>query len=474
MPLDDLARAPRRRGPGPALVEADGSAPTLDWDALTRVLDRLGDRLRNHGLGPGELVAVPAEPGRELLLLQLALARLGAALLPLGPGSDHDALVSLSGAEWLWIEGAGGGRLESLPRAGARTSTGIASSLALVVATSGSGGVVKAAMLTRAGVSASARAVCSALGLAPGDVWLSCLPLSHVGGLAITYRCALAGATLVRRWPFEPHAVLADLYEHRVTHCSLVPAMLDGLVSAGGAPRHLRVALIGGQGLSAELARRALDAGWPIRLSYGMTETGSAVAISPPLDRPIPHGLVGAPLPGVEIACPPCAQGPGPLRLRGPQLMAGYANPARLPGDGLAIGWLDTADLACQDAAGRLHILGRRDLALVIGGEQVFPEHVEQQLAAAPDIGPVVVVGLDDPVWGARLVACYAGSAAPDALDAWCRVHLRGAGRPRHFLRLPNLPMLPSGKPDRPRLRELAAAMPGRVGDSREDVQGGR
>jgi O-succinylbenzoic acid--CoA ligase len=442
-----------------ALVDADGASPALTWDGVGEAMARFGSGLLAQGLRAGHLVALDVTPGLDPLMLQLALPRLGAALLPLGEGRDRDALMGIAGAEWIW-EGSGRevGRLRParvIPRDPDR-GVGWPSPLALVVATSGTSGAPRAAMLTASNLIHSARSVNAALGFGLGDRWLCCLSLSHIGGLAILYRCALAGGSLVRRARFAAAAVLDDLGRHRITHVSLVPAMLAALVQQGAPPASLRVALIGGQGLSPALAERAIAAGWPVYLSYGMTETASAIAVSTRLREAPDQGAVGPPLEGVAMHCAGCDRGPGPLRLRGPQVMAGYANPERRPGDGLSDGWLTTADLACRDRDGRLHVQGRVDQVLVSGGLKVHPARIERQLSRAPGVEEAVVVGVDDPVWGMRILVCYTGDAYPADLEAWCRRHLSGAERPRGFVQLGELPRLESGKPDRRRLVVLA------------------
>jgi O-succinylbenzoic acid--CoA ligase len=315
-------------------------------------------------------------------------------------------------------------------------------------------------MLTADALLTSAGLVNRHLGLAAGDTWLCCLSLRHIGGLAITYRCALAGAKLLLHGGFEPAAVAADLEARGVTHLSLVPPMLARLLALGRPPPpSLRVLLVGGQALSGVLARQAIDAGWPLHVTYGMTETGSQIATSDRLTEPPSHGRVGRTLPGLELACGGCTEGASALRVRGPLVMTGYANPRRVPGSGLADGWFTTSDLACWDPDGALCILGRADEVLVTGGVNVHPGRVEAALAGVAGVAVVAVVGVDDAVWGKRLVALYQGDAAPADLDAWCRANLPGPERPRTFHPLPDLPALASGKPDRRSLQALAAAL---------------
>jgi O-succinylbenzoic acid--CoA ligase len=462
--VSDSPRQGRRPGPDPI---GNGPADGV-WDPrdLLDLARRRAASLRAQGLEAGRLVAVPERPAAELLLMQRALLLCRAALLPVRDGIGAEALSRLlaaTGAEWLWQAGGPDvGRLVPTGHRALAPSLGGAwtSPLALVAETSGSSGAPRAVMLTAGNLLASADLVRRRLGLVPGDVWLCCLPLRHIGGLSIPYRCALAGANLLVHEGFHAERVAEDLARHGVTHLSLVPPMLARLLDLDGPPPPgLRVVLVGGQSLSGPLARRALERGWPLHLTYGMTETASQVACSDRLAVAPRPGVVGLPLAGLEIDCPGCPEPPRALRVRGPLVMAGYANPERIPGDGLEDGWLRTSDLACLDPGGHLRVLGRADEVLVTGGVKVHPARVEAVLASAPGVGEVALLGVPDPVWGQRLVAAYTGGAEARALDAWCREHLPGAERPRGFVRLSELPTLGSGKRDRVRLRELVLAL---------------
>jgi O-succinylbenzoic acid--CoA ligase len=455
-----FSAAPWHGGEEPAIL-----AGNAHW-SYARLQETAAGRavlLRAQGLGPGQLVVVAADPPLELALMQYALARCEAALLPvpadLGDGR-RAGLVALTGAEWAWSPGKPG-RLIPLSQTAPRHRSGswFAARLALVIETSGSGGSPKAAMLTQGNVLASSAQVNARLVLASGDLWLCCLPRHHVGGLLISYRCALAGATVLLHAGFDATAVASALARRRITHISLVPPMLARLLDLGvPPPPSLRVALIGGQALSRTLAGRALDAGWPLRLTYGMTETCSQIATSGALGQMPDAGVVGAPLPGVALDCPECDEPPRTLRVRGELVMAGYANPGRTPGLGLDRGWLTTADLACRTAAGELRVFGRADEALVIGGEQVFPALVADRLTGAPGVDAAVVVGVQDPIWGHRLIGAYVGAVNSADLAAWCRAHLARPERPQALRRLDALPLLPSGKYDLGRIRGLVSS----------------
>ena len=473
-----FAQAPWTAGPGLALIQAvgpdDASAdPCWTYDDLAARVAALAGDLRSQGLAPGQLVAVPERPAAGLVLMQHALARVGAALLPVRLAADDPGvgpLLALTGAEWGWHwDGPVGGRLTRLDAAHSEGSAPPCapapvsgawvwpSPLALVVETSGSTGAPRAAMLTQHNLLAAAALSNRHLALRAGDCWLCCLALRYIGGLSITYRCALAGATQLLHEGFDAELVAADLERRGVTHLSLVPPMLARLLALRRPPPpSLRVLLVGGQSLSTQLAGQAIAAGWPLHLTYGMTETASQVATSGRLSASPAPGQVGRPLAGLEVDCPGGPDGPAPLRVRGPVVMAGYANPGRRPGLGLADGWFTTSDLGRRGEDGALSILGRADEVLVTGGVKVHPGWVESLLAGAPGVGAVAVVGVEDSVWGQRLVAFYTGEARPAALDAWCRANLAGPQRPRAFRSRAELPLLNSGKLDRRRLRVLA------------------
>lgn len=319
--------------------------------------------------------------------------------------------------------------------------------LALIVATSGSEGTPKGVRLPWRAVTAAARIGARAVALRPGDVWLACLPLHHVGGAMIPYRCWRAGATALVHDGFDAAAVLRDLHHHRVSHVSLVPPMLARLLEAGERPpASLRCALVGGAALGAALFHRAVAAGWPVWPTWGMTETCALATLWPhPAADAWYEGGVGTPLPGVHVR-----RGPdGTLCVATPARMAGYL------GRPDAGAWLETRDLGGVDAAGRVRIDGRADEVLISAGVNVHPAEVESRLGACPGVREAGVAGLPDALWGDVIAAAWEGEAGEAAVESWCRAHLPGPQRPRRFLRVARLPRTASGKLDRRALPAL-------------------
>jgi O-succinylbenzoic acid--CoA ligase len=321
--------------------------------------------------------------------------------------------------------------------------------VALIISTSGSEGNPRAVLLGKAQLDAAASASNALLPLAPGDQWLNCLPLYHIGGQSILWRCARAGAAVLLHDGFDGAKVASDLASRPVSHISLVPAMLARLLDLGiQPPPSLRVTLIGGAALSRPLYERAMAAGWPLYPSYGMSETAAQCATFDPANGPWHEGLVGQAMPGHEI----CTGDDGRIRIRGPQVMLGYLDGGGIDQDG----WLLTGDLGTIDAAGRLTVLGRADDMLISGGRNVHPQEIESCLAACPGVEDIAITGLPDPVWGDLVVALVVGPVAPQNLLTHARAHLPSAALPRRIHHLASLPRNATGKLERTALKRLA------------------
>ena len=316
----------------------------------------------------------------------------------------------------------------------AQARAAAAPELALIIATSGSSGVPKGVRLSWRAIATASRLSARALDLRPGDAWLACLPLYHIGGAMILYRCLRAGATAVVHDGFDITALARDLKARRITHLSLVPPMLARLLAAGITPTpHLKCVLVGGAALNHTLLEQARAAGWPVRTSWGMSETCATLAID------------GQPLPGVRIR----RAAKGTLEVATPARMTGYL------GEAAAGEWLTTHDLGQMDAEGRVRILGRADDMLVSAGVNCHPLDIEARLAACPGLHEAGVTGLHDPAWGDLIACAYEGEMTEQSLDGWCRAHLPAAHRPRRFKRVECLPRLSSGKLNRRALPEL-------------------
>lgn len=465
-----LVAATEQRSDVPAL---DGPL-SISYGQLSVGTARLAGKLAASGVRRGQVVAVQLPLAQQVAAMLYSALYLGLTLLPLDPGLDRaqcerflsaidcDCLVGpqsseVAGVAWIPAETlftpVPGD--EALPLAVARPLKG--REIQLIIATSGTSGEPKGVMLSADNLVASVSASRQRLGLSADDCWLACLPLFHIGGLSILLRTLEAGARVRLLEKFVPEAVWKALEAGGVSHLSLVPPMLQRLLEHAAdrrPPSTLRVVLVGGGPLAPELAQRARQQGWPLCVSYGMSETASQFATDCSAAAGSEPGQVGQPLPGYQVQ----VSGSGRIRVRGPAVMCGYANVRGEIGVGLDQGWFETGDLGQIDASGRLKVIGRADDLLVSGGKNIHPAEVEERLLNCPGVTGVGVIGREDPVWGVVLVALFTGTLTAEALEQWCCEHLPGTLRPRQFLQVKQLPQNALGKLYRPGLRRLLAA----------------
>jgi O-succinylbenzoic acid--CoA ligase len=262
--------------------------------------------------------------------------------------------------------------------------------------TSGSSGHPRVVYHDLAAHIANAEGSAHRLPLEPGCGWLLQLPLNHVSGFSIAIRCLLAGAAVV----------FSDSEYEAVTHLSLVPTQLQRLLDSGAPLHRLRAVLVGGGPISSTLVERAICAGVPLHLTYGMTESASQICTTERLVE-TPNPLhAGAPLPGREVRI----SQDGEIQIRSPILAKKFLGSEGLWEDlADAEGWFSTGDLGVFTAEGNLVIQGRCDRLIISGGENIQPEAIEALLLEIPGIRRAVVVGKSDPEFAERPVAFLAG-----------------------------------------------------------------
>lgn len=328
---------------------------------------------------------------------------------------------------------------------------------AVVILTSGSSGEPKGVVLTHDNLIASAEGVSAAMEYRTGDCWLNCLPLWHVGGLGILIRSLLVGGTMLLA---ESSNLVQMFSVHTPTHLSLVDAQLERLLELPSLCPQLRACrgiLMGGSAISPARLQRAKELGFPVVLSYGLTEMSSTVTLGgnravSSVASPFSSGRL---LPGREIRLTP----DGEIEVRGRTRFAGYLHDRNLVRPFTDGGWFATGDLGHLSSDGELTVTGRKDWRFKSGGEQVQPELIERHLLADPRIRAVIVLPADDGRFGYRPVAIVslAGELALDAvspeLEAQLREKLPGYLIPIRWYRWPDVAVGSSGmKPDRTRL----------------------
>ncbi len=455
----------------------------LGWQELALAAGRLRTALLRRGLKPGDRLAILAGNGPQWVITDQAALGIGAVIVPLYTSSGPDELrhiISDAGARVIAVQGQelvakvlalapSLGCLETLltlddagadqgqaagPARFSLESTrqlepspaikGSRSDLATIIYTSGSTGPSKGAMLTHGNLLANCEASHKALGLRPGDVLLSFLPVAHafertagyyapmLYGLTIAYaegltqlaqnmrevnptimlavprlletvyeriKRAVERQSRARRAVFELALSLGAreaVHRYRGTPPGPVLRLLTAAIGRPvlGAIRsifgnRMRYLISGGAPLDPAIAAFFCAAGVPLVEGYGLTEAGPVVSCN--LHGFTRVGTVGRPLPGIEVGTAP----DGELLVRGANVMQGYFG---LPAETREVlddrGWLHTGDLAAIDPDGYIRITGRKKEIIVLsGGKNVSPAYLESKLAGDPFIAQACVVG---------------------------------------------------------------------------------
>ncbi|MFH1499173.1 MAG: AMP-binding protein [Verrucomicrobiota bacterium] len=323
----------------------------------------------------------------------------------------------------------------------------------LCLPTGGSGGGVKLARHDESTLSAAALGFARHFGVSRVNA-LGLLPLHHVSGLMAWLRTVFTGgAYLPADWAAISAGERPPLPASGDWFISLVPTQLARLLADPEAVdwlRGFRAVLLGGGPAWPELLDRAAAAHLPVAVAYGSTETAAMVAAQRPAEFIAGRRDCGTALPHARLNL----DTEGRLLVEAESLFRGYWPEARAPGP-----WR-TDDLAGIDGEGRLRLLGRADALIITGGKKVDPLAIEAVLRTAGRWADVAVVGVPDPDWGSRVVACH--TAEPGAvptvdIEAIVREKLSAAERPKAWVAVTPWPRNAQGKLDRAALARAAA-----------------
>ena len=445
-----------------------GAGWSVTYGKLDARVSAAAARIKDLGVSPGDRVALYLPKGEGYLVLLLALVRAGVVACPVstrlpaggvGPlleragcsalvSAEEELSGSIGGIDVLDPQVALGGGEED-ERASEPLEVPLGRS-ATVVFTSGSTGAPKAALHSFGNHYFSAIGSNANIALAAGDRWLHSLPLYHVGGLSIVFRCLISGAAIALPRPDAPLG--RSIPDLRATHVSLVSTQLLRLLREDAALEGLKAVLTGGGPVPEDLVGEALARGLPVHTSYGLTEMASQVTTTAPGAAPEELRTAGRVLPYREVS----VSGEGEILVRGETLFAGYVQEGKTGRLAGADGWFRTGDLGRLDGAGRLRVLGRRDNLFVSGGENVRPEEVEAALLRIPAVEEAVVVPVPDPEFGARPVAFVRLSGGTGDLARALEPVLPRFKIPKAFHEWEGAGGM---KPDRPALKERAKRM---------------
>jgi acyl-CoA synthetase (AMP-forming)/AMP-acid ligase II len=345
--------------------------------------------------------------------------------------------------------------------------------IACLLFTSGTTGPSKCCMLGQKELSRIAFAANAEMRTGCDDRALINMPMFHFGAIAIIGALHARGGSVVLQRQFDPGEAIGLAKAERITLLHLAPVMLQTLLDERGAERGLegvRTVLYSAAPMPAPTLRQAMntmpDAGF-LNL-YGQTE---CIVSSLPrelhsLDTPAAVqrlGSVGFPFPGVSVRIlgedgSDVAQGEsGEIAVRADSVFRGYWNDQAATLTTLRDGWCHTGDIGRFDEHGLLYLVDRKKDVIITGGENVYSPEVEEVLRRLEEVVSCAVVGTPDPRWGEAVTAVVVLRPGAELSLAraqeFVRETLASYKVPRRLVIVDELPVLPSGKIDKKRIR---------------------
>ena len=449
-----------------ALVYADG--PRYTFRSLEQEARTVAVGLMRMGVGPRQRVVVWATNVPEWVVLQFALAKIGAILVTANTSlrskdidyllrqSEASMIITISGFRDLdYLAslrdiGAFTGAIPSLQAVvhiGSNTPDGAIPYASLrgplspaddrdlqtredaigvddvinMQYTSGTTGFPKGVMLTSRNIVNNGHALGGALGFTRDDRLCLCVPLFHCFGCVIGVLGAFThGAGLYVIESFDPRKVLQMVDRERCTALYGVPTMFLAELECADFASYdltsLRTGIMAGALCPEPVMRRVMtEMHLPeIAIAYGLTESSPGITVTP-RDCSIAERsqTVGRLLPELEVKIidpatgADCAVGcRGELCCRGYNVMKWYYNNPVATGEAIdADGWLHTGDEATVDAAGYFRITGRIKDLIIRGGENIAPKEVEDRLREHAAVADAYVYGVADDFFGEAVAA---------------------------------------------------------------------
>lgn len=474
---------------------------TLTWGEFGSAVHRTARSFLTAGIVRGDRVAVLMDNSIEMIETLFGALRAGACVVPLNtsiPDTAIEAMIKDSAAVALITSDCYLGRLQSLqlPTIKIRIAAGRgpkslptgwvdfdnwqrsgrndipfpkidASDFANIIYSSGTTGVPKGIVHDHGRRASWARSLAVALRYDSRSIGLCSIGLySNISWVTMLCTLIVGGCIVIERG-FEVERTLDTISQHRVTHGSFVPVIVQRLLES----EKLGVANIGslralmccGSPLPIELKKRALhEFGCDFIELYGLTE--GVITTLDPEDAENRELSVGLPLPGTDIAIIDedgrvvAANETGEIVARGHITMVGYYNRPDATAEATWIDhngsrWLRTGDIGRVDQSGFLYIVDRKKDMIISGGQNVYPADIESVILDHPAVAEAAVIGIPSTRWGESpyaIVVPKQKPTNPDALEVqlrdWVNQRVGKQQRVAGLRLVTQLPRNPNGK----------------------------
>ncbi|MBN2570963.1 MAG: acyl--CoA ligase [Ignavibacteriales bacterium] len=326
---------------------------------------------------------------------------------------------------------------------------------AIVLFTSGTVGIPKAVLISFENLFYSAIGIDSIINTQKKDLWFASLPFCHVGGFSIITRSLLSGSTLCIPESLKTEHLFSSIQKFDPNYISLVPTQITNILEKDVLPnKNLKRIFIGGSKLNSNLANKLIEIKLPTTIVYGSTETCSmitAISDNEILNHP---DSVGKPLLNTEIKfldsngneVKPNKE--GLLFLNGPTIAVGYLQKKLQNFDGKHL----TKDFGYKDNENYIYIVGRSDGIIISGGKKIDPSEIEKLLLENININDCAVVGVEDNIWGEKVVALVVkkqkSTITQNEIFKFLRTKLPGYKIPKKIIFVETIPRNYLGKKD--------------------------
>jgi len=500
--LGDIPRLGAKRYPNKkALIMGNSS---FTYSQLNILVNRLAYGLLSLGVSPGDRVALIAEDCLEYAVINYAVAKCGAILVPMNFRykkaemvyviNNSEPCVIFYGPQFISLIDEARAEFDTTIRLVAIVNDPLDSRLtmsslmegrstsepsivvdpnspAVIMFTSGTTGFPKGALLSHTAYLNLYPGLAVEGDMNPNEVNMVAMPLFHNGGLngCLQPTLAMGGTALIMGRGFDPEKVLDAVERYGVTMTLWVPTMLAMLVNHPNVTKHNLSTLTKIWYGSSPISPNVLETAQELFKAkfyqwYGQVETGM-LSVLRPEDHAERSYCTGREMFNVEIRIvnedgqdTPIGEAGEIISKQWPTGMIAYHKMEKATRETIREGWIHTGDVARVDDEGYFTIVGRTKDMIISGAENIYPKEIEDVITNHPGVQEAVVIGIPDEIWGESICAVVVPREGHQISEAglieFCASRLSGYKKPKKVVFINELPKNAAGKVIKNVLRE--------------------